>query len=83
MIHDTQNSISKINVKKGHILTVINQEAHKTDILQQLDENTCLIIIDFAMKYLAKKYRESMSSWFGKERTRTREQENKLFFSML
>ena len=34
--------------------------------LDKLDHQTALVIIDFAMKYLSRRYRESMSKWFGK-----------------
>ena len=66
MIYDVNDASDKIRIWKGHILTVINQEQHKRDILDNLDDQTCLIINDFAMKFLAQKYREAMSDWFGK-----------------
>lgn len=44
----------------------INQERAKQDILESLDDETAFIVIDFAMKFLARRYRESMANWFGK-----------------
>ena len=31
-----------------------------------MDENTAFVVIDFAMKFLSRRYRESMANWFGK-----------------
>ena len=64
--YDVTESVSKIEVWKTHILAIINQEKHKRDVLSSLDDSTCLVIIDYAMKFLARKYRESMADWFGK-----------------
>ena len=44
----------------------VNQEKAKQNALTQLDEETCLIIMDWAMKYLPQHYREQMSEFFGK-----------------
>ena len=43
-----------------------NQEEAKQNALTQLVEETCLIIMDGAMKYLPQHYREQMSEFFGK-----------------
>ena len=64
--YDITEACSKIEVWKAHILTVIHQDSHKYKILGELDEETAFIIIDFAMKFLSRRYRESMSKWFGK-----------------
>ena len=31
-----------------------------------MDENTAFVVIDFVMKFLSRRYRESMANWFGK-----------------
>ena len=51
---------------KTHILTTVNQDIAKQLILERLDDSTAFIIIDFAMKFLACRYQESIRSWFGK-----------------
>ena len=51
---------------KAHLLLSVNQEEAKQNALTQLDEETCLIIMDWAMKYLPQHYREQMSEFFGK-----------------
>ena len=51
---------------KAHLLLSVNQEEAKQNVLTQLDEETCLIIMEWAMKYLPQHYREQMSEFFGK-----------------
>ena len=65
-VYDLNEAIIIINTWKAHILTVIHQETQKTDILENLNSNTAFIIVDFAMKFLSRRYRESMAKWFGK-----------------
>ena len=43
-----------------------NQDEAKLDFLQKLDESSCLIVMDWAMKFLPVQYREQMSDFFGK-----------------
>lgn len=51
---------------KAHLLRTVLQEEAKHDAMNKLDEETCLVIIDWAMKFLPLKYRESMAEFFGK-----------------
>ena len=51
---------------KAHILRSINQDSSRIDILTLLDESSVLVVQDWAMKYLPRKYRESQTDWFGK-----------------
>ena len=44
----------------------MNQEAAKQDVLNKLDERSCLIVMDWAMKFLPQRFRERMSDFFGK-----------------
>ncbi|KAK3719183.1 hypothetical protein QZH41_007785 [Actinostola sp. cb2023] len=55
-----------IHAWKAHLLRSINQEEAKQDALAKLDDETCLIVIDWAMKFLPQHYREQMSEFFGK-----------------
>ena len=64
--YELDDCSKKIIAWKAHILTVIHQDIHKRDILVSLNQENCLLIIDFAMKFLSKRYRESKSNWFGK-----------------
>ena len=42
------------------------QEEAKQAALDKLDDETCLIIVDWAMQFLPLKYRETMCEFFGK-----------------
>ena len=57
---------SAILAWKAHLVRSVAQEEAKQDALVQLDQEKCLIIIDWAMKYLPQHYREQMSEFFGK-----------------
>lgn len=57
---------ASINAWKAHILRSINQDAARVDVLESLDESSVLVVQDWAMKYLPRKYRESQTDWFGK-----------------
>ena len=54
-------SKKNIQASKAHLLRAINQ-----DVLQGLDPASMLVVSDWAMKFLPRKYRESQSNWFGK-----------------
>ena len=50
---------------KAHLLRSVNQDEARLDILDALDEFSVLLLQDWAMKFLSRKYRESQSDWFG------------------
>ena len=58
-------SVPSIKAWKAHLLRSSNQEEAKQEALQKLDENSCLVIMDWAMKFLPVQYREQMSDFFG------------------
>ena len=43
-----------------------NQNAVRDEILKNLDARAVLMVMDWAMKFLARKFCESQSDWFGK-----------------
>ena len=51
---------------KAHILRSIDQDRARVELLDMLDETSVLLVQDWAMKYLPRKYRESQTDWFGK-----------------
>ena len=51
---------------KAHLVRSVAQENAKQDALVQLDQVKCLILVDWAMKYLPQHYREQISEFFGK-----------------
>ena len=57
---------AQIVLWKAHILRSIHQDLAKIDLLESLNESSVLVIQDWAIKYLPRKYRESQTDWFGK-----------------
>jgi hypothetical protein len=59
---------SKKNIEpwKAHILRFINQDEARLDILKALDDSSVLVVLDWAMKFIPRKYRESQADWLGK-----------------
>jgi hypothetical protein len=59
---------AKLNIFswKSHILKCIHQDIARVDVLETLDETSVLVVQDWAMKYLPRKYRENQTDWFGK-----------------
>ena len=53
---------------KSHLLRSVNQDSARVEIREKLDETSVLLVQDWAMKYLPRKYRESQIDWFGKRR---------------
>ena len=48
------------------LLKTVLQEEAKQAALDKVDDETCLIIVEWAMKFLPLKYRETMCEFFGK-----------------
>ena len=65
-IYIMQSSKLAIRSWQGHILRSFNQDQARLDCLDLLDNETLLIVNDWAMKFLPQRYRESQSDWFGK-----------------
>ena len=53
-LHDLNKSRKNVECWKAHILTVVNQEKQKTEIIENLHHKTAFIITDFAMKFVLK-----------------------------
>ena len=51
---------------RAHLLRCINQDEARFDVIDRLDESSVLLVQDWAMKFLPRKYRESQNDWFGK-----------------
>ena len=48
-------------------MRAINQEKSKIDILDNLTAGQVLVVMDWAMKWLPRSYRETQKEWFGKK----------------
>ena len=55
-----------IEAWKAHLLRSVNQDEARIDILNALKEQEVLVVLDWAMKFLPRKYRESQADWYGK-----------------
>ena len=55
-----------INAWKAHLMRSVNQDECRLETLKALDRTSVLIVLDWAMKYLPRKFRESQTDWFGK-----------------
>ena len=51
---------------KAHQLRSVQQDKLRLDVLELLNNDTVLIVSDWAMKFLPQLYRESQQDWFGK-----------------
>lgn len=49
-----------------HQLRTVQQDKARLDVIDLLDDETVLIVNDWAMKFLPQMYRESQTDWFGK-----------------
>ena len=66
VMFDLSHAVEAIHDWKAHLLRSVNQEQAKQDVLSALTDDSILIIMDWAMKYLPKRYREQMSDFYGK-----------------
>ena len=63
---DVTHAVEAIANWKAHVLRSVNQEQAKEETLGALNDQSVLVIMDWAMKYLPQRYREQMSDFYGK-----------------
>ena len=66
LVFRVKNAKTAILAWKSHLLRSVNQDGARVQLLEEIDESSVLIVQDWAMKYLPRKYRESQTDWFGK-----------------
>jgi hypothetical protein len=66
LVHRVAFNSDLIREWKKHQMRSVHQETARTYVLQQLDDQSLFIYIDWAMKFLPLKYREAQRDWFGK-----------------
>ena len=66
VLFTTDQARHSILAWKAHLLRSVNQDQARLDVLENLDETSCFLVEDWAMKFLPRKYRESQTDWFGK-----------------
>ena len=60
------HAVEAIAYWKAHMLRTVNQEQAKEEALGALKDQSILIIMDWAMKYLSQRYREQICDFYGK-----------------
>ena len=64
---DYDKAKEAIGACKAHNIRVVNQDLAKQDVLSKLNGNNCLIVMDWAMKFLPLRYREQMREFLERE----------------
>ena len=67
LLYDAEKAKEMIEEWKSHIVRTINQEMSKLNVLDNLEKQQVLIIMDWAMKWLPKRYCKAQADWFGKK----------------
>ena len=66
MLHVFRQAKEDILSWKAHQLCSVHQTEAKHSVLESLDHQSVLLVQDWAMKYMPRKYREAQSDWFAK-----------------
>lgn len=61
-----RQAVQAVDAWKAHQLRTTQQDKARTELLDELDESSILITLDWAMKFLPQKYRETQADWFAK-----------------
>lgn len=64
---DVENAQQKIYDWQCHILRTVNQDMSRTSLLESLTTHQCLIVMDWAMKFLPMSFREKQSDWYAQK----------------
>lgn len=67
LLFDLQVSKDKVGKYRAHIIRTKNQERSKNDVLEKLRPEQTHVTMDWAMKFLPTKFRESQQDWFAKK----------------
>ena len=63
---DLDHSVFSIDAWKAHLLRTFQQDQARQDTIDRLDDQTIMVINDWAMKVLPMRFRETQSQWFAK-----------------
>lgn len=66
LLYDFRASQALIFKWKAHILRSVNQERAKQKVIDNLDDSSVLVVMDWAMKFIQTRFREKQSEWYGK-----------------
>ena len=56
----------KVEAWKAHLLGLMNQDKARLHVLENLECHSVLVVLDWAIKFLPRKYQKSQANWFGK-----------------
>ena len=62
------NSVKKIYAWKAHLLRSSNEDQARPHVLQSLNQESALLVLNWAMKFLPRKFCESQTDWFSKRK---------------
>ena len=65
MKYVVENSAKRIDAWKPHLRST-DQDQARLDVLQSLNQESTLLVLDWTMKFLSRKFRESQTDSFGK-----------------
>ena len=66
LLHALKQAKEDIMSWKAHQLRSVHQTQAKHSVLEKLDSRSVLLVQDWAMKYMPRRYREAQSDWFAK-----------------
>ena len=61
-----QSAMNAIEAWKSHQMRTVRQDQARIDTFELLNEESILVVSDWAMKFLPQMYRESQQNWYGK-----------------
>ena len=67
LLHKFQIAAKEVDEYKKHIVRAIHQDRAKSDLMNQLSNEEVMIIFDFAMKFLPRRFREAQTDFFAKK----------------
>lgn len=63
---DYKESVQNISAWNAHLLRFVNQEQAEQDTLDDLNQESCLVVMDWVIKCLPHHYCKQMSEFLGK-----------------
>ena len=66
LLHALKQAKENIMSWKAHQLRSVHQTEAKHSVLEKLDSRSVLLVQDWAMKYMPRRYREAQSDWLAK-----------------
>ena len=65
-VYKIDQAVLNITAWKQHIIRARNQDGAKSILMDTMSSAEVLLVVDWAMKYLPRRFREDQSNWFAK-----------------